>query len=206
MIAGAIIVLAGWVRQRQISKNPTALPHASELSPEARQLLRPFANFEEDLRKLLVKHESNPAAKVIANEARAEAAQLQAAAFRLIQSREELRKLNKPASEARLKLSQLEEEARSRELTPALAAAIESHRDQVSEFDRVLAQITPIDDRIREAHAALSALKSRISVSSADMLAHEVTQEGLQAMVDDMRALEKSFDETEALLKERQQL
>ncbi len=201
-VAGAIVA-ATWWRKRLVAANPMAVPHASELSPEARQLLRPFLNFEGELRKLLEQHSDHVAIRVIAQEAMKEAGELQRAALRLIQSREEIRRLKKPASEAKLALEKLQAQLDQRPDSEALQTAVSSQRDQVAELDRVLERLTPIDDRIREAHAALSALKSRISVSAADMKAEGIDEEGLQYMVQDMRALEKSFDETESMLKER---
>lgn len=180
-------------------------PHAAELSPESRMLLRPLTTARDDLAQIVEHNQDMPTVKVIGGEAIQEADTIIEHATKLLGLRTQLKKTLRGKSEAEVERGKLESKlaaADSDTERAALRAAIEATRQQGSHFDQVERAVSQIDAKMTEAQAALSELKARIAVGAAGARTESMEEEQLNDMVGRLKSLSASFDEAETTLQE----
>lgn len=197
---GSIAFLSSRQAQRQ-----GLMTDLSELSPDARILFRPIRQAHEDLIAIVQRGSSDPTVKVVGEEAISESAQIADQAFRMAQSRSQLEKTLKGRSVAELEIKRLNEKianSTSQEELDALKSALSAHQSEYNHYEQVTTSMATIDNKLREAQAALSELKARIAVGAADTSAAQAGEDELGEIMGRLKSLSASFDEAEAMNQE----
>lgn len=199
----AVLVAIG--RKRRGSS--VQLPHPAELDAEARRLLRPIRLLHERLRELEGSLGDVPEFRVLAREAVQESDHLLAQAVRLTETRAELLRVLKGRVEAESQAFRLQREVESSQgesERASLQSALAARQSEIASYDQAERTIDQIETSLREAEALLAELQARVATGAAGVRAQALEPEEFGGMVERLKALGKSLDETEELMNLRQ--
>lgn len=178
---------------------------ATALSPDSRILFRPIKQLHEDLAEIVHQGQSNPAVKVVGEEALGESSQIVKQAFDLANFRTQLEKTLKGRSVAELEVNKLKEKlagCTSDEERHAIQSALEAHQSEYDQYAQVADNMDRIDRQLRQAQATLSELKARIAVGASGAGSNQVGTDELQDILGRLKSLGKSFDEAQSITQE----
>lgn len=204
-IAAFFGVLLALGKRRQGSV--VALPHPAELDAEARRLLRPIRLLHERLRELEGSLGDVPEFRVLAREAVQESDHLLAQAVRLTETRAGLLRVLKGRVEAESQAFRLQrevEESQDETERASLESALSARQSEIASYDQAERTIDQIETSLREAEALLAELQARVATGAAGVRAQALEPEEFGGMVERLKALGKSLDETEELMNLRQ--
>lgn len=205
VILGALIWIGTVAVASMAGHKRPDLPHAAEMSPESRMLLRPLLESRDELAQVVSQNSDMPTVKVIGAEALQEAEAIVRHATNLVGIRMQLKKTLRGKSEAEVEKRSLEakrDRATSDTERAALETAIAASVQEIGHYRGVEDAIAKVDGKLTEAQAALSELKARIAVGAAGARTDSLDEEELSSMVGRLRSLSKSFDEAESTLQE----
>lgn len=199
-----IIGAAVWVGMTVIetAKNKPKGRHSTELSAEARALLRPLQQQRREIASLVDKNLQNPTVKVIGTEALQEADSLISRAESIVVSLDDLTKATKGLRESDYELKRLEEKvakSSSEEEKAALADVIEVRKSEVEHFGKVQRALESGKAKIMEAETALLAIKAQLTSAALGSESDALDTEGLAGMVGRLKSLSNSLEEVEQM-------
>lgn len=173
------------------------LSPVSELTGDAKILMKPIKTAVEDLRKLVGPAGTASAFQLVGAEALFEAEEIEKRAAKLIARRMELVPLLKD-----FKLKQREAEDLRLSQAKSAPAALVAKQEEVAQLQEIQNMIHSIDERLKDASSSLSSMNSRLKVAAAKMSDTEGLGSEIQEVVGQLRILESSFDEAAELFDE----
>jgi DNA repair exonuclease SbcCD ATPase subunit len=183
------------------------VPHPAELDAEARRLLRPIRQLHERLRELESSLGDVPEFRVLAREAVQESDHLLTQAVRLTETRAGLLRVLKGRVEAESQAFRLQREIEASQddtERASLESALAARQSEIASYDEAERTIDRIESSLREAEALLAELQARVATGAAGARAQALEPEEFGGMVERLKALGKSLDETEELMNLRQ--
>lgn len=203
-ITGAACLVLGTVVTAISQLSSSRSEDEGDLGAEARWLLRPIRELRSSLTDLAAKA-ADPATRVIAQEAAAEADEILRKATDMAGAREQLKRGLKGQGEAETNLGRLQRElatAQSEGEKSALQSAITARQAELAAYGTAKAKIAEIDSRLKVAEATLAELKARLSTGAlaSDTSGHEAE---FSDMVQRLRTLGTSLDEAQEFVQDQ---
>lgn len=173
------------------------------MDADSRSLYSPIRRLVEDI-ETIASRDDSMAIRIIGKEAIGEAQRIREQCARALVARTELKKAARGRSVAESEIEDLtrkEAEATTDIERHAFASAREARNLELRQYEEVATTLTHIDANIRQAQAALSEMKTRLSVSAGNEKAITADDEELRATVARMKSLSVSYEEAEQALK-----
>lgn len=202
LASGVALAVVGFVWAARQTRRQRETMAYDDLSGEERTLSRPLVRLLHEIEEAVERSRQTPLLRSVGPEALAEAQRIVDFAVRLLERRGHLRRAALSAAGASHEIRQLTdslEAESSEEVRNSIRITLEAKRLEREHADRAHEAVGIIDRHLRQAEAALSELRTRITVVAArtDMESDEPLREALR----NARSLTDALDETEALLR-----
>lgn len=177
------------------------------LSNESRTMLRPLRRQRDELKALVSGHQTSAAVKIIGTDAAEEADRIVEHATRLLELRQQAKKMSSGRGLAEEQAAELElrlEGAIDPAERMALEGALSARKAEGRHYQPIEQTLKAIDSSLAQADAALAEMKARLGLALADEAAYVHDEEGsLNETISRLRSLNTSMDEAEELLRGR---
>lgn len=186
-----------------LKRDPNALPHPSELSGEVRSALRPIRRLRDEIEELVPRQ---GALAGLGKEAVVAADDILGAAIRLAEKRTTLAALSRQRAKSEADLAALRgklEAATSDGERESLQAALEAREQELDHYGTVSRGLDMIDAKLREAEAAMAELRARLGAAQASAALAETDTTDMEAMIDNLKAIGTTLEETESWMEVR---
>lgn len=172
------------------------------VSNESRSRLAPIRNLRNDIQDLYQKNSGSMVVKVMGAEAMDEAERLVKQSVDLINLRDKLQKTlyQRPVAERAIAEAESMADGADDATKDALQSALDARKLELSHYLQAEDGVKKIDACLAQAVAALSEMKTRLSMAAAGQ--GEIGQDNMRETLSRMRSLSASFDEAEAFLNE----
>ncbi|AIE83866.1 hypothetical protein [Fimbriimonas ginsengisoli] len=204
-----IIALIAWVATLALgAMRQTAVLRAQDptdtLDPESRTMFGPIRRLTNEIEELVDRNKESAVIRTVGREAITEARRIRDQIARALAARGELKRTLRGRSSAEREVASLDERmsaATSEEEKSSLAGAAEARKLEVSHYSTVEEALTRIDAGVRQAEAALSEMKARLTVGASGERAAAAGQDDeLRATIGRLKALSVTYDEAEQVL------
>jgi hypothetical protein len=176
-----------------------------EMDAESRSLYAPVRRLVDEIEEVVRSHRDSTVMKVIGGEALQEARRIREQVARALAVRDDLKRASRGRNVARSEADKLmarAEEAASTEEKLALLSAVEARKIEIGHYAIIDETVAKIDASVRQAQAALSEMKARLSVkATGEKAASAVEEDELRETIGRLKQLSISYDEAEQLLR-----
>lgn len=205
ILAIAAIVVSLGIKANQINVEVRRGTFEDDLNPEARTLLRPVRKLHEDIVEIVDKNKDSSAVKIIGGQAVEESKKILEHCANILKIRSQVKKVMQGEYEAKKAIQGLEEQlqsATSDQERQSLTAALAARNLEMQHYREQEQVLTQVETNLKQAEAALSEMKARLSVAATAAMDTSKDQE-LDETILRLQSLSSSFDEAEDLLRER---
>jgi hypothetical protein len=205
MAAALIIGAAIFVLTMRRGAELRAADPTEEMDAESRSMYSPIRRLVTEIEEIVQRNQGSAIMKVVGGEAVQEAERIRDQVARALAVRDDLKRAMRGKNVARNEIEGLR--ARAQAATSdierdTLLSAMEARKLELSHYDTVDEVLQRIDASVRQAQAALSEMKARLSVKASNELAAEAAEDGdLRETIGRLKQLSISYDEAEELLR-----
>ncbi|GIV02496.1 MAG: hypothetical protein KatS3mg015_1326 [Fimbriimonadales bacterium] len=195
---GFVIAVVGWslLHTQEMRKQAGGgVPELEDLHPYTRSKLQGIYRLHREIRRILSRNQQNWATAAVASEVKLAADDLLAQAYKLAETRRQVRDFLLPAREARLKLAELEN-------SPAAQSVREALLNEIRQYESIEAKAEQLDKTLQEAEAALRELKSRLVVALGETTGSDASPDDLRDALRRTRSLGSAIEEAVETLSE----
>jgi len=196
---GGGIALVGWclLHTQELRRNASGgVPELEDLHPYTRARLQGIYRLHREIRRTLARNQQNWAAGAVATEVKQAADELLAQAYKLAETRRQIRDFLLPAQEARMKLAELEGK-------PASDAVRDALKKEIQQYESVEAKAQQLDRTLQEAEATLGELKSRLTVALGAATESDASPDELRTALRRARSVGSAIEEAVQTMSEQ---
>jgi hypothetical protein len=192
-----------WVGAVAVSSmRNSSLRQSGHESQQGRSLLQPIQKLHDEIAKLVSDNKQHATVSVIGNDALKESAELLRRASAFAALLHESRSAPKSMADAKRELEALERrltasgDASQRE---SLALAVQARQEEVEHYERLIRTIEGAKQRLKDAEAALSAIKAQLAAAAVGGSTDGLDTEDLGGMVGRLKSLSASIEEVDEM-------
>jgi hypothetical protein len=197
-----ILVLVGITMR--VTADARQIDYTEDMDAESRTLFAPVRRLTNEIEELVAKHGDSAIMRVVGNEAIEESRRIRDQVAKALSVRDDLRKAARDRSTASMQITSLQAQIATEQnlaTKESLQGALEARKLELSHYDEVDKAVAGIDSGVKQAQAALSEMKARLSVKASNEKAALATDDDeLRETIGRMKTLSISYDEAEQLL------